>query len=166
MADPFTWALIIGGTLTAGSQIQAGRAAKAQGKTEESIAAYNAKLKEAEAIEEQRAAAAAAKKFAAESEEIIARQRVLYAKAGVEPSKGSPLSVVVKTAQELEADRLTILREGMVSSAQRRAEANIYRMRGSAAKARGKAALRGSRLAAAGTILSTVGQASYTESTT
>lgn len=152
-------AVVAGAAVTAASQVQAGRAAKAQAETESDIAAYNARLKEAEAREEQRSAAEAAKQFAKEAEALTARQRVLFAKGGVAPSKGSALAVVVKTAQELEADRLAILREGMVSSAQRRAEANIFRLRGGAARARGRAAVRGSRLAAAGTILSAVGSA-------
>ncbi len=163
MADPVSAAIIIsiiaGGTVTAIGQIQAGREAEAQAETEAAIAAQNARLKEAEAKAEQESAAAAAKAFAERGEEITARQRVLFAKAGVDPSRGTPLSVVLKTAEELEADRLTILREGAISEAQRRAEARIFGLRGSAARRRGKAALRGSRLAATGTILSTVGTA-------
>lgn len=159
MADPITLAILIGGGLTAGAQIQAGRAAKAQAETESDIAAYNARLKEAEAKAEQESAAAAAKQFAEEAEAITSRQRVLFAKGSVEPARGTPLSVIVKTAQELEADRLTILREGAISSAQRRAEAGIFKLRGGAAKARGKAAFRGSILSAGGTILTTVATA-------
>ena len=159
MAELAVAAIIAGAVVTGVSQVQAGRAAKAQAEAESDIAAYNARLKEAEAKAEQESAAAAAAQFAEEAEALTSRQRVLFAKAGVEPSKGSALSVIVKTAQELEADRLTILREGAISSAQRRAEANIFRMRGSAARARGRAAGRGSRLAAVGTILSTVGTA-------
>lgn len=161
MADPFTWVAIIGGVTAGVSQVQAGRAAKAQAETESDIAAYNARLKEAEAKAEQESAAAAAAQFAKEAEALTARQRVLFAKGGVEPTRGTPLSVVVKTAEELEADRLMILREGMISGAQRRAEANIFRMRGGAARARGRAAVRGARLAAGGTILSSVGEVGY-----
>ena len=152
-------AIIAGGVTTAVGQVQAGREARAQEETKAAIAAQNARLKETEAKAEQEAAQAAAKAFAERGEEITARQRVLFAKAGVDPSRGTPLSVVVKTAKELEADRLTILREGMISQAQRKAEAQIFRLRGSAARRRGRAASRGSKLAAAGTILSTVGTA-------
>ena len=164
--DPFSIALIVGGGFMAAGQIQAGQEAKAQAEREADIAAQNAKLKEAEAKAEQEAAAAAAEQFGKEADELTARQQVLYAKGGVEPSKGSSLTTIVKTAKDLEDDRLAILREGMISSAQRRAEANIYRMRGSAARSRGKSALRGSRLSAAGTILSTVGSVGYASKTT
>lgn len=149
---------VAGAAVSATAQVQAGRAAKAQAETESDIAAYNARLKEAEAKQEQESAAAAARQFAKEAEALTARQRVLFAKGRVEPAKGTPLSVVVKTAEKLEAERMAILREGVISGAQRRAEARIFRLRGGAARARGRAAVRGSRLAAAGTILSTVGE--------
>lgn len=159
MAEIIVAAIIASGVTQTVATIRQGRAAQAQAETESEIAAYNARLAERQAEEERIAAVEEAKRFAAEGEAMTARQRVLFAKARVEPSKGTPLSVVAKTAAELEADRLNILREGAISSAQRRAEASIYRLRGSAARARGKAAVRGSRLAAVGTILSTVGTA-------
>ncbi|KKM70348.1 hypothetical protein LCGC14_1441660 [marine sediment metagenome] len=155
-------AIIAGGVVTAVGQVRAGREAEAQAETQAAIAAQNARLKEFEAKAEQESAAAAAKAFAERGEQITSRQRVLFAKAGVDPSRGTPLSVVVKTAEELEADRLTILREGMISEAQRKAEARIFGLRGSAARRRGRAARRGATLAATGTILSTVGSAGTT----
>lgn len=163
MADPITLAIIavsVGGGLQAVSMVQQGRAAREAGKTQEAIAARNAALAERQAEAEQQAAAAEAKRQRKEGEELLARQRALFAKGGVE-MRGTPLSVVVDTAEELEADRLTILREGAISAAQRRGQADILRMQGKAAKQRGRAAYRGSVLSAGGTILSTVGTAGY-----
>ena len=76
----------------------------------------------------------------------------------MEIGRGTPLSVVVETAAELKAEELTILREGAISAAQRKGEADIFRLRGEAAKKKGKAAGRAATLAAAGSILTGVGQ--------
>ncbi len=154
--DPITIALIVGGSLTAVSQIQQGRAARQAGKTQQAIAERNALLAERQAEAEQQAAIAEARKQEREGEAFKGKQRAAFAKAGVQ-ARGTPLAVLVETAETLEAERLTILREGAISAAQRRGQAGVLRAQGAAAKARGKAAFRGARLAAGGTILSTVG---------
>ncbi len=155
-ADPVTIALIVGGSLTAAGQIQQGRAARAAVRTQDEIAQRNALLAERQAEAEQQAAAAEAKRQEREGEALKGKQRAVIAKAGVE-ARGTPLAVLVETAETLEAERLTILREGIISASQRRQQAGILRAQGTAAKARGKAAFRASRLAAGGTILTTVG---------
>ncbi len=154
--DPITIALIVGGSLTAASQIQQGRAARAQGRTQNEIAQRNALLAERQAEAEQQAAVAAARKQEREGKAFKGRQRAAIAKSGV-LARGTPLSVIVETAENLEADRLTILREGAISASQRRGQADVLRFQGAAAKERGKAAGRAANLAAAGTILTTIG---------
>ena len=154
--DPITILLIAGGSLVAASQVQQGRAARQTGRTQEAIAQRNALLAERQAEAEQQAAVEAAKQQEREGKALKGRQRAAIAKAGV-LSRGTPLSVLVETAENLEADRLTILREGAISAAQRRGQAGIFRAQGAAAKARGKAAGRAANLAAAGTILTTAG---------
>lgn len=153
-------AIIAGGVLQTVSAVQQGRAAREQGEAQAAIAERNALLAERQAEAERVAAAEEAKRHTEAGEELLARQRALFAKGGVE-LRGTPLSVVVKTAEDLEADRLTILREGAISAAQRKGQADILRLQGEAAKRRGRAAGRASTLAATGTILSTVGQAGY-----
>lgn len=155
-ADPITIALIVGGGLTAVSKVQQGRAARQAGRTQEAIANRNALLAEQQAEAEQQAAVAEAKQQEKAGEALKGRQRAVIAKAGVE-ARGTPLSVLVETAETLEAERLTILREGAISASQRQQQAGILRAQGAAAKARGKAAGRAANLAAAGTILTTVG---------
>ena len=154
--DPITIALIVGGALTAKSQIDQGRAARQAGKTQEAIANRNALLAERQAEAEQQAAAREALKQEREGRAFKSRQRAVIAKSGVQ-ARGTPLAVLVETAENLEADRLNILREGAISAAQRRGQADVLRFQGRAAKKRGEAASRASKLAAAGTILSTVG---------
>lgn len=169
-------AIIGGGIFQAISTIEQGRAARAQGEAEAgifaqqaAIAERNALLAERQAEAEQQAAVEAARQQEREGEALKGRQRALFAKAGV-LARGTPLSVIVETAENLEADRLTILREGFISAAQARGRADISRLqagvsvaRGVAAKARGRAAGRAATLAAGGTILTTVGQAGYTK---
>lgn len=151
---------VTGGTLQAVSMRQQGRAAREAGKAQQAIAERNALLAERQAEAEKQAAVAEAKRQEEEGEELLARQIGLFAKGRVE-MRGTPLAVVVDTAEKLEADRLTILREGAIRDAQRRGQADILKMQGKAARRRGRAAYRGSVLAATGTIMSTVGQASY-----
>ncbi len=151
-----TTLLIVGGALTAKSQIDRGRAERQAGRTQEAIAQRNALLAERQAEAEQQAAIAEARKQEREGEVLKGRQRAAFAKSGV-LARGTPLAVLVETAETLEADRLTILREGAISAAQRRGQAGVLRAQGAAAKAKGKAAGRAANLAAAGTILTTVG---------
>ena len=165
MAEIAIIALAVGGGLQAISTIQQGRAAREQGEMQAAIAARNALLAERQAEAEQQAAAAEAKIQREEGEALLARQRALFAKAGVE-FRGTPLSVVVETAEKLEADRLTILREGAISAVQRRGQADILRLQGEAARRRGRATGRASVLATSGTILSTVGQTAFMKSRT
>ena len=151
-----TTLLIAGGALTAKGQIEQGRAARQAGRDQEAIANRNALLAERQAEAEQQAAIEAAKQQRRRGEALKGAQRAAIAKSGV-LARGTPLAVIVETAENLEADRLNILREGAISAAQRKAQADILRFQGAAAKARGKATARASNLAAAGTILTTVG---------
>lgn len=154
--DPITIALIVGGSLGAVSQIQQGRAARQAGADADAIAERNALLAERQADAEVQAAAAEALKQERQGRALKGKQVAGFAKAGV-LARGTPLAVLVETAENLEHDRLTILREGAISASQRRGEADILRLEGAAAKRRGRAIGRASNLAAAGTILSTVG---------
>jgi hypothetical protein len=156
-AEGITLGLIIaGGVMSTVSQVQQGRAARQAGRDQEAIAQRNALLAERQAEAEQQAAVAAARKQEREGEALKAKQRAAIAKAGV-LARGTPLSVIVETAETLEADRLTLLREGAISAAQRRGQADILRLQGAAAKRKGKAVGRATILSAIGTGLSTAG---------
>lgn len=150
-------ALITGVAIQTVSAIQQGRAAKTQARFQEAIAARNAKLAERKAEAEQQAALEAAKVKEREGKEILAQQRAAFAISGVQIGRGTPLSVAVETAKNIKAEELTILREGVISAAQRRGEADIFRLTGKAAKKRGRAAGRAAILAAGGSILTGIG---------
>jgi hypothetical protein len=158
--DPITVGLIVaGGVLTAKGQIEQGRAARQAGKDQQAIAERNALLAERQAEAERQAAAAQAVQQQKEGRALKGRQKAAFAKSGVDITRGTPLSVLVETAENLEADRLTILREGAISASQRKGQADVLRAQGASAAARGKAASRASKLAAAGTLLTTAGTA-------
>ena len=124
-------------------QYKAGQAAEAQAESEAAWNEYNAKLAEREAAEAQTAAAYEEKKFRKGGERLKARQRALYAKAGVTP-EGSPLEKMEQTEYELEKDALMIRRGGQLGYQRYTAEATLERMAGRSALLRGRAKRRAS----------------------
>lgn len=151
-------ALLAAGTaVTTYGMIQQGRAAEAQGQTEQDILNYNAAQKIKEAEEIRAAAQEEARKFAKKGRRLRGAQRVAIARAGVLSTVGTPALLLEETAQELEADRFAILEQGFLRGEFVESEAFGLRFQGVAARARGKAAKRGSQLAAAGTLLTGVG---------
>jgi hypothetical protein len=137
-------------------QIQQGRAAEAQAKSEQEILNFNARLKEREGEAQLERARAEARVFEREGEALGARQRVGFAKGGV-LTAGTPALVLEETAQELEADRLQILREGFLARSFALSEAEGLRFSGRAARARGTNIKRASQLQAFGSILTGLG---------
>lgn len=147
-------------TLQIAGQYQAGKAAEAQGKSQDALLEYNAQLAEREATEAQEAAAHEERLFRKGGERLKARQRVGYAKAGVTP-EGSPLEVMERTATELEIDALMIRRGGQLGYQRYTAEAGLQRTAGRSALLRGRAARRASRIGMAGTAFGGAGQIGY-----
>ncbi len=149
-------AIIAGASVGAYGAIQAGKAAEAQSKSEQDILNFNAQQKIKEAQEQREAAAAQAKKFKRRGEALKGEQRVAISRGGV-LVEGTPALLLEETAQELEADRLSILEQGFLRGEFAESEAFGLRFQGTSARARGKNLKRGSRLTAAGTLLTGVG---------
>ena len=122
--------IIASGVIATVSQVQQGRAAREAGEAQAAIAARNAQLAERQAEAEQAAALEAAKVQEKEGKKLLARQKALFAVSGVQVGIGTPLDVIVEQAGELKAEELTILTEGAISAAQRRGQADIFRLRG------------------------------------
>lgn len=162
--DPITMVIIAGG-IQAYGQIQEGKAAAAQAKSEQEILNYNAEIKEREATLEVERAQAEARRFKKEGEVLQGEQRVRLAKGGVLVTTGTPALLLEETARELEADRMSILKEGFLAESFALSEAEGLRFQGRAARARGINIRTASRYKAAGTILSGFGQASSLSST-
>lgn len=157
MAELVVPFLIAGTAVSAYSAIQQGRAAEAQAQAEQDILNYNAAQKVKEAEEIRAAATEEAAKFAKEGRRLRGKQRVALARAGVLTSVGTPALLLEETAQELEADRLAILKQGFLRGEFAESEAFGLRFQGKAAAARGRNIRRGSQLAAAGTLLTGLG---------
>lgn len=152
--------LLIAGTgIAVAGQIQAGKAAEAQAKSEQDILNFNAEQKIKEAEAEREAARVAAKKFEERGRRLLGTQRVALAKGGVLSTVGTPALLLEETAQELEAERIDILTEGFARAQFRVSEAVGLRFQGVSARARGKALKRGAQLAATGTLLTGLGSA-------
>lgn len=147
--DPVTIAMLAtGGTglgLQMKGQYEAGKAAVAQSKSEAALREYNARLAEREAVEKQEAAAYEEQEFLKGGERLKARQRTLYAKAGV-TFEGTPSDVMEQTAYELKKDAFNIRRGGQLGARRLTAEAQLQRFAGRSALLRGRAARRASRL--------------------
>lgn len=135
--------------ISAFAVIEQGRAAEEQGDFQAKIAERNAEQAQRDAEAQRQAAAELAVQKEREGRALKGRQRALIGKSGVE-LRGSPLSVLVETAQDIEADRLTILKEGAIAASTEEFRAGIIRAEGSAAKERGRAAKRGAILSAVG----------------
>ena len=161
MATVAVAAIVVGGSLQAYAQYQQGKAAEAQAEAEQEILNYNAKLKEREAAAERERAYAEAQRFKKEGKALLGEQQVTLAKGSVLTTVGTPALLLEQTAQELEADRMSILREGFLAESFRESEAEGLRYEGRAAKARGKNTKKGATFAAGGTLLTTIGSAAF-----
>ncbi len=154
--------LIIAGTaVSVVGQISQGIAAKKAGQAQAAIAEHNAKLKERQAEAAREQAREEADRFKERGERLQGKQKVALAKGGVLAETGTPALVLEETAQNLEDDRLAILREGFLRGSFAESEAEGLRAQGRAAITRGKNAQIGSFLGAGGTLLTGLGAAGY-----
>ncbi len=101
----------IGSAMSAYGQYRQGEAAKAAGSFNEDVAAANAEAARKKAAYEEEIQRDKLKK-------IMGRQRTLYAKAGVNIDEGSPLLMLMETAEEAERDAQAIRYGGDVAATQ------------------------------------------------
>jgi len=107
-----------------------------QGRSQQKWSEYNAAIAERDAEFARQSAEYEAGLIRREKEKTLARQRALYSKAGV-TLEGSPLELMAETAGEYEMDALMIERGGKLESQRYRSEAQLSRMKGSAARRAG-----------------------------
>lgn len=135
-------------------QIQAGRAASAEGKSRQNIAEYNAQIQEREAkaieqrtaLEQRRQAEAGARRLSTLEAGIGA--------AGAVTTAGAPLMLQAKQASEDELKNLMIGYTGREQAVAARTQAKLDIMGGKLARQRGKAEARGRYIGAGTTLLS------------
>lgn len=145
--------------LGAAGQIQQGQAAAAASNYNAQVADMNAKLSERRARDAIERGQLDEQRKRQEVAQIQGQQRAAMAANGVDLSFGSPLNIIVDTATMGEIDALTIrssaAREAYdfdVDAVNRRADANLSRMRAKSEKT-------GGYLQAAGTLLTGAGNA-------
>ena len=129
---------IAGTAMQVVGQFQQGQALKDQAETEQDILNYNASIKDREAKAAEERGRAEALKFQREGQELQGRQNVALAKGGVLTSSGSPALLMEDTANNLEIDRQSILREAFLNRSTLEQQAEGLRYEGRAARARGR----------------------------
>lgn len=155
--DPVTLILLGTGAMAAG-QLQAGRAAEAEGRSAQNIANFNAAVMEREAIAVRRKAAFAQKR---QAERGVRIKSALTARIAAAGGIGSPVAadLAAEQAAELELENLLIGFEGEVEAQRALSQAEIDRLSGKVARRRGRAAKRASRIGAGATLLTGFGEA-------
>ena len=132
-------AVFIAGTaMQAIGQYNQGRALKDQAEAEQDILNFNADIKDREAKAQLERSRAEALRFEREGEQLQGRQQVALAKGGVLSSTGTPALLMETTADTLDQDRMSILREGFLAQATKEQEAEGLRFQGRAARSRGR----------------------------
>jgi hypothetical protein len=131
-------AMAVTGAVAAYSQYQQGRAQRQMND-------YNAALGEQEAFVRARDARYAAQAARDDGGRLVARQRALYATAGVVSTAGSPLAVLAQQTSETELKASDMMRRG-------NAEASALRSQSLLDRLAGKSAYRAGVLGAVGTL--------------
>jgi hypothetical protein len=150
-------ATAVGTGISAYSQYQAGKAQQKLNEYNAQMSDYNAKVQEQAALDRSRDARIAANAQRAQSLKLMARQRALWAKAGVVGSSGTPLLVQAEQAAQLEMGALETERTGNIEAGRMRQQAVLDRMQATSSRMAGKYARSAANLNAAGTILQGAG---------
>ncbi len=148
MADPMTWMVIlsaIGTALSVVGIIVSARSQEEAGQVQQQGYEANAEVIEADATVVESEAAYSESQHREKVRRLLATQRSLYAKSGVDLSSGSPLVVLGQTAAEGEEESLQIRRTGQIDALRLRNQAKIQKYYGgttaSAASTTSKATL-------------------------
>lgn len=158
MCDPVSITLAAGAILTAGSQVYGGMVANAQGKYEQAVATENRKYTEAAREDAQQRRTVEQMRHWRKVSQALGEQRAQGAGQGLDVNFGSMLDIQDDTSM-LGYEDSAILNKKFDNEVKGfDIEAANYTMQGRAARARGKGALIGSALGAAGTILGAAAQ--------
>lgn len=122
--------MVAAAAVSAYASYETGRQQKKAADYNAQMADYNAKI----ALDAARAKEDAYSRDAARKLGAIRQQ---YAASGVEPTAGTPLTVLMESAQEAEKDKLRIRAGGEAESWAYRSEANLARMQGKSAYTQG-----------------------------
>lgn len=151
-------AILIAGGLTAASQIQEGRIAKAQGSFAKKIALRNQESLNRQAKAEEAASRLEESRIARKQKIFQARQLARIGKQGTGLA-GATLAALVDTATQFSIERNLALRRGVFRAGALRERGVIIAAQGRWAKTLGKQAQRLSYIKATGSLLSAAGLA-------
>jgi hypothetical protein len=155
---PLAIPLLLAGTgLMAAGQIQAGRAAAAEGKSAQNIANYNAAVMEQQAKAERAAGEFKQVRQAEAGERIKSSMQAALGKAG----GGPQLLPESEQAAELELENLMIGYESELTAKRAESQAELDRLQGKLYKQKGRNLATASYLGAGSTLLTGLGVAGY-----
>lgn len=144
---------LVGIGLAAGGQVYSGISAQQEGAAENKMAKYNAALEKQKAKQIEKVTAIKQQRQAEAASRLASSQEAGIGASGVVSTQGSPLLIEAKQASQSELENLDIGYEGQIESQQALSQAEMDLMQGRMAKARGKSAMFGSMLSAAGTTM-------------
>lgn len=145
--------IVAGAGVMAYGQIQEGRAAKAEAKSAQNLANYNAAIMEQEAKAAEQKGRFEQRRQAKKAERIKSSLRARIAKTGAVPDVGTPLLVASEQAAELELENLLIGYEARTTARRARSQAELDILSGKIAKRRGGAREKAAYLRAGTTLL-------------
>lgn len=106
-------------------------------KSEKDMNEYNAKVAENQAIASRQQAAFEGERIKERSKAVLARQRALYGKAGVEVGAGSPLELAADTAYQADVDMQAVRYSGETQARQAESQAKLDKWQGKVAMRKG-----------------------------
>lgn len=146
MCDPVT----IGVTMTAISTVAQGYAAKQQGKYQQGVANYNARVAENEAVQTRNIGTEREMEHRQQVAQLVSKQRAQIGASGLSLAGGSAAGLLEDTQLQGEVDALRIRSNFERQAQSLETQATLERSQGKAAKAAGNAAFTGSLLSAVG----------------
>ncbi len=108
-------------------------ASYSSGQQQKKAANFNSQVAAGNARQAQQAAAAKAEQYRIAGERRMASMRQQYAKAGVEATEGTPLTVLMDSAQELAKDEVRIRYGGEAQSWAFMSESELQKSKGASA---------------------------------
>ena len=147
----------MGFLLTAGGQIQEGRAAAAEGKSAQNIQNFNAGVSESEAKAIEQKARFEGARQAKEATRIASTLRAKLGISGARTDIGAPVLLAEEQAAESELEGFLIGAEARAKAGKARSEATLSRLQGKIFRERGRQARTASFLKAGGTLLTGFG---------
>lgn len=151
-----TAALVIGALTAAGGAVYSGVEANKQGKAQQSIAKYNARMAEIEAKREKEAKLMKMRDIKAQGDKLRGAQEALYGAAGVFGT--TPMAFALETQKDVAKDIAVVAADAEYGDILAKSQMFNIRAEGSAAARRGQSALISGGLQAGGTLLSSYGQ--------